>query len=103
MNDSDEAKISTAMAAAANAMTTANAFAALFQALIGVLRDNNVLSHSKIGIVFRGAAAQIDAMQPQNEIQKAAQTQMREMVSAVARGAGIEIPPPGETGIPRRH
>jgi hypothetical protein len=101
---SDDAdKVNIAMAAAANAMTTANAFAALFQALIGVLRDNNMLTHSKIGLIFRGAAAQIDAMQPENELQKEAQRQMREMVERVAEGSGIQIPPPGQTGIRRKH
>lgn len=100
---SSDKKVDVAMAAAANAMTTANAFGALFQALIGVLRDNNILSHSKIEIVFRGAAAQIDAMQPQNDLQRTAQHQMREMVERIAQGSGIEIPPPGQTGIQRKH
>jgi hypothetical protein len=102
MSDDDE-RVNIAMAAATNAMTTANAFGALFQALIGTLRDNNILSQSKVGIVFRGAAAQIDAMQPQTDLQRTAQQQMREMVAHVARGSGIEIPPPGQTGMPRKH
>lgn len=102
MSDDDD-KVNIAMAAAVNAMTTANTFAALFQALIGVMRDNNMMSHSKIEIIFRGAAAQIDAMKPDNDMQREAQRQMREMVARVAEGAGIQIPPPGETGIRRKH
>ncbi len=97
MKRTDKADL--AMSAAANAMTTANAFAAMFQALIGTLRDNNILSQSKVSIVYRGAAAQVDAMQPETDLQRMAKQQMREMIERVAQGAGIEIPPPGETGI----
>jgi hypothetical protein len=101
MDTDERAKITESLAA--NAITTANAYAALFQALLGVLRDNNILSHSKIELVFRGAAAQIDAMQPQGELQKTAQQAMRNQIEQIAASSGIQIPPPGQTGMRRKH
>lgn len=101
MNTAERAKI--AQEFAANATTTARAYGLLFESLLACLKDNNILSDSKIKLVFLGAAATIDEMQPQNELQSTAQRAMRDTVVHSALAFGIQIPPPGQTGMPRRH
>lgn len=86
-----------------NAMAITNAHGAMFNALLGVLRDNNILSPSKIKLIFLGAAAMVDEMQPADDMQRQAQSHMRLVIVEAAKGHGIEIPAPGETGMQRKH
>lgn len=92
-----------ALQVAFNALGTAQAYGVLLESLIGVLKDNNILNHTKLDLLFRGAAATIDQAQPTDQMQKAAQTHMRQIVERVAKSAGIDIPLPGQTATPRKH
>jgi hypothetical protein len=98
-NDGDDL----ARAMAANAMMVVQAYGTLFEAFLGALRDNNILSPAVIKAIFLGAAAAVDEQQPTNDAQRQAQMGMRNVIAHVASGHGIQIPPPGQTGMPKRY
>jgi hypothetical protein len=84
------------------AMTSVYAQGAILQALINTLCDNSILPQEKLPHVFLGAAAMVDGMEIKAEAQLAGQHAMRTLISQIAQGYGIGLPPPGETGIQRR-
>lgn len=101
MRVSDQVKI--AMELSAQAAATSQAYGVLLESLLGVLKDNNIINQTKLDLLFRGAAATVDQAQPVNDAQRAAQRAMRDVVARVAKGAGIDIPAPGQTNMPRKH
>jgi len=92
-----------AMELAAEARGLVKAYGTLFEALLNILKSKSVLSASDIKGVFYVAAAMIDELQPQHDIQVAAQAEMRGLIERIASNFGIEVPPPGQTGVQRTH
>jgi len=87
---------------AGNANTVVQAYGFLFEALLGTMKDNNLISPSQIKTVFYRAATMVDEIRPQNPLQETVCRGMREVISRVAKGSGIEVPPPGQTGMQRK-
>jgi hypothetical protein len=52
--------------------------------------------------VFFVAAAMVDAIEVNSDLERNAQAAVRATICGVAGNAGIEIPPPGETGVLRK-
>jgi hypothetical protein len=102
-NLSTKEQVRLAQSMAIQAMTVVQSYGFMFESLLGTMRDNNLISASQIKTVFFGAAAAIDATEPIDDLQKQAKRAMRDVVTRVAKGAGVEIPPPGQTGIQRKH
>ena len=75
----------------------------MFESLLHVMQANNVISDSKIKLVFYGAAAVIDEAEALDDQQRDAQKQMRETIEKTASSFGIEIPPPGQVPMQRKH
>ncbi len=88
---------------AASAVVTAHAQGIIFEALIAVLRDSGFIPQDAVARVFLGAAAIIDDSNPTSETERQSVVAMREVVERVASGFGVTVPPPGQTGIPRKH
>ena len=86
-----------------NALSMAQAYGILVESLIGVLKDSSILNPTKLDQLFRGAAAIIDQATPADRAQGMAQANMRQIIERAANNAGIEIPPLGQTVMPRRH
>ena len=85
-----------------NALSMAQAYGILIESLIGVLKDSSILTPTKLDQLFRGAAAIIDQATPADRAQGMAQANMRQIIERAANNAGIEIPPLGQTVMPRR-
>lgn len=100
MSTADDFKQAKGMALIA--MTTAEGYATLIQSLIGTLRDQQIISPGQLKVIFLGAAAGIDATPSETEFQKDAKCRMRALVARIGKGFGVEIPPPGQTGIQRK-
>ena len=90
-----------ALQASLNAASAAHTNALLIRSLIATLRDNNILSASKVRLIFVGAAALIDEQVPTNDLERQACEALRQSVAHMASGFGVQIPPPGQTGMPR--
>jgi hypothetical protein len=86
-----------------NALSMAQAYGILVESLIGVLKDSSILNPTKLDQLFRGAAAIIDQATPADRAQGMAQANMRQIIERAAKNAGIDIPPIGQTAMPRRH
>ena len=86
-----------------NALSMAQAYGILVESLIGVLKDSSILNPTKLDQLFRNAAAIIDQATPADRAQGMAQANMRQIIERAAKNAGIEIPPPSQTAMPRRH
>jgi hypothetical protein len=97
------ARAEAAQRLALNASTTTQALGAILESTLAMLHAKNTLAQDDLRQVFFGAAASIDQMTPSNDLERGAQEHMRMIVVAVAKSHGIEIPPPGQTGMPRRH
>lgn len=95
------AKIAQQMAG--NALVTATVQAIIFESLITVLRDSNTISQDHIEHVFLVAATVIDDSNPTSKADRQSVESMRSVVERVASGFGVTVPPPGQTGIPRKH
>lgn len=93
----------TAMRLAAEARSVVHVYGKMFEALLNILKNNaSVLTQSQVKGVFLVAATMIDAMTPTSGIEQTAQAGMREMLCRIAQNSGIEIPPPGQTGVLRK-
>ena len=88
---------------AGSALVTATVQGIIFEALIGELRDSGFIPQDAIARVFLGAAAVIDDATPTTEADRQSTEAMRNVVDRVASGFGVIVPPPGQTGIPRKH
>ena len=88
---------------AGSALVTAHVQAIIFESLITVLRDSNAISQDAIERVFLIAATVIDDSNPTSKADRQNVESMRTVVERVASGFGVTVPPPGQTGIPRKH
>lgn len=88
---------------ALSAFAVSQTLGTIVESMLATLHANGVLPAAKLRLVFLGAAASIDEMKPADDMQRAGQHQMREMVVKMAKDFGIEIPPPGQTGMQRKH
>ena len=75
----------------------------MFEALLGLLRDNQLISPSDLEAMFHGVAARIDAKDITDPYVQIAKEAMRRIVEEVAGRAGVQIPPSGEVRMPERH
>ena len=87
---------------AGSAQLTATVQGIMFESLITVLRDSNAISKDDIEHVFLVAAAVIDDSNPTSEAARQNVESMRNAVERVASAFGVTVPPPGQTGIPRK-
>jgi len=85
-----------------NAMTVASVSGRLLEALIVVLRETGTLSDSKFRGLFYVVAANIDAQEPEDEMEREVQAAMRQQISYVAQSLGVQLPAPGQTGVQRK-
>jgi hypothetical protein len=84
-------------------MVSVHTLGMMFEALLGSIRDNQVMSQSGLEAMFHGVAAKIDAKNPTDPLAQIAKEAMRRIVEQVAGTAGVQLPPPGEVQTPRRH
>jgi hypothetical protein len=75
----------------------------MFEALLGSLRDNQVISQSDLEAMFHGMAARIDGKSITDPHAQIAKEAMRRIVEEVAGRANVQIPPSGEVRMPKRH
>lgn len=75
----------------------------MFEALLGAIRDNQVMSQSQLEAMFHGVAAKIDAKNPTDPLSQIAKEAIRRLVEQLAGTTGVQIPPPGEVRMPIRH
>ena len=87
-----------AQQAALNALTMAQVLGSILESTLAMLQAKEVVAP-----VFFGTAAAIDELKPSNENERGAQQAMRATVVHIAKRFRIEIPPPGQTGMPRKH
>lgn len=92
-----------AQQAALNALTMAQVLGSILESTLAMLQAKEVLALNDLRQIFFGAAAAIDELKPSNENEHGAQQAMRATVTHIATRFRIEIPPPGQTGMPRRH
>jgi hypothetical protein len=88
---------------AANAMIVAQAQGAILNALLAVLRGENILPQSKIETVFSVAVASVDAMLVTDDAQQQAKRGLREVIAGMAQSFGITIPPATAAERPKSH
>jgi hypothetical protein len=86
---------------AVSAMSTSKAYGILFNALLRTLLNNGNLSEPEATTIFFGAASVVDGRAPADALQRAVHQHMRSVIQEAAQGFGIQIPPPGQTGIQR--
>jgi len=91
MTTNAEKSAAFAYQAAMSALTTSQAHGLLFTALVNALRDNNVLSPTKIELIFRGVAATIDEGNPSDKRSQEVQQHMRAAIDQMAKNVGIEL------------
>lgn len=97
----DFARDANDMAKAAVLRTQAQGF--VIGALIGVLRDTATIPQEAVRNIFVGAAAVIDAVQPQDADERETLKASRAFVQEMAGHFRIEIPPKGQAVMPRRN
>ena len=88
---------------AGNAMVTATAQGIMFECLISTLGQSGVIGPDHVKSVFFTAAAIIDDASPTNDLERSSNVAMRETIERVASGFGLNVPPPGQTGVQRTH
>ena len=92
-----------AQQAALNALTIAQVLGSILESTLAMLQAKEVVAPDDLRQIFFGAAAAIDELKPSNENERGAQQAMRVTVVHIAKRFRIEIPPPGQTGMPRKH
>ena len=92
-----------AQQAALNALTMAQVLGSILESTLAMLQAKEVVAPDDLRQIFFGAAAAIDELKPSNENERGAQQAMRATVVHIAKRFRIEIPPPGQTGMPRKH
>jgi len=92
-----------AQQAALNALTIAQVLGSILESTLAMLQAKEVVAPDDLRQIFFGAAAAIDELKPSNENERGAQQAMRATVVHIAKRFRIEIPPPGQTGMPRKH
>jgi hypothetical protein len=96
------ARAKAAQELSAGVMTLVKAYGMMFEGLLNILKNSAVLTPSQIKGVFFVAAAMVDAIEVNSDLERNAQAAVRATICCVAGNAGIEIPPPGETGVLRK-
>jgi hypothetical protein len=84
-------------------MVSVHTLGLMFEALLGSIRDNQVISQSDLEAMFHGVAAKIDAKNATDPLTQIAKEAMRRIVEQVAGTTGVQIPPSGEVRMPERH
>lgn len=102
-SDEAVARAEFAQQAALNAATTAQTIGTILKSVLAMLQAKAILAPGDLKKIFSGAAASIDDMQPSNDNERTAQEHMRAIVVHIAKSFHIEIPPPGQTGMIRKH
>ena len=92
-----------AQQAALNALTMAQVLGSVLESTLAMLQAKEVVAPDDLRQIFLGAAAAIDELKPSNENERGAQQAMRATVVHIAKRFRIEIPPSGQTGMPRKH
>jgi len=92
-----------AQQAALTALTTAQALGTILESVLATLHAKTIIPPDDLKRVFLGAAAAVDDLKPSNDVERGAQEHMRQVVAQIAMSLHIEIPPPGQTGMPRKH
>ena len=92
-----------AQQAALNALTMAQVLGSILESTLAMLQAKEVVAPNDLRQIFFGAAAMIDELKPSNGNEHGAQQAMRATVAHIAKRFRIEIPPPGDTGMPRQH
>ena len=86
-----------------NALSTSQVHGLLFTGLLTALRESNVLTGAQTELIFRGAAASVDAGAPADDRSREVQRNMRSAIQHIAEGFGVEIPEPGMSATPKKH
>ena len=81
----------------------AQVLGSILESTLAMLQAKEVVAPDDLRQIFFGAAAAIDELKPSNENERGAQQAMRATVVHIAKRFRIEIPPPGQTGMPRKY
>jgi hypothetical protein len=94
----DNALTKAAYQSSVHALATSQAYGILFNAILRGFLHTNVMSHGEATAIFFGAAGIVDAVEPQDELQRQVRNHMRKVIEDAASGFGIRVPPKGQTG-----
>lgn len=88
---------------AINAMMSVRAQGLIFEALLGILRDYEIIPQDGIARLFLGVAANLDSSEPSSDVEILTIKGMREFTEKIASEFNVNIPPPGQIEIQRKH